>query len=519
MRLRLAGANDSKPSLELLLKKLGFETGEEFWLDQNQDAPRCAVWCFTNDIDEAQHGIEDVVRVRERERLPFVAVLPRQFVPGELDLYAAGCEGIVRRPIKVAALAQTTANMFSEHAHIVHRALRLRTLLIIGPQADAIAARFSADDECIAIAEEDWTQAERLIHEVAFELCIVRIPEQTAASDSFINALRTWQEHCAILVCEDESTTGLDESMTRGIVASIPLNAGFERLQAIAYATFERRSNLEIRDRISGEISEKQRELQAVNKTLRSINIAYRDSNLRLEREQTRKDELLSVAAHELKSPLAAMRGALDILATGAQQFNDSDRSLVALIDRNNSRMIKLVDDILDLARAESGRLVLNIRKVSPSRLVDQILSTLSLRAKAAKVEITIAGIESAPAFEADYERVLQILINLLDNAIKFSPPNGLVRLRAKADRQMLHFLVSDSGPGIAVDQREKVFERFHHRAHVDYPLSTGSGLGLTIAKALAAIHGGRIVIGDGPDGGAQFTVSLPLVSTETVQR
>ena len=118
---------------------------------------------------------------------------------------------------------------------------------------------------------------------------------------------------------------------------------------------------------------------------------------------------------------------------------------------------------------------------------------------------------EMDQTIDVDEGRVMQMLVNLLDNAVKFSPRGGIVRINVKTRRRHLHLVVADSDPGIPEAERAAVFERFTRKARGDDPHSAGSGLGLTITRALAKLNGGTVSVGESPEGGAQFTISLPL--------
>jgi len=211
-------------------------------------------------------------------------------------------------------------------------------------------------------------------------------------------------------------------------------------------------------------------------------------------------------ASHELKTPLAAIRGTVDVALLAPRVAADDEKALHA-IARECERLERIVKDLLTIARADAGGVVerkepLDVRAVAAEVAeVGEILA----QERGARLVADVAG----PPLQivGDLARLRQVGLNLVDNAIRYGKAGGQVWLRVASDGERALVIVEDDGPGIPAAERERVFERFH-RGRRDVP---GVGLGLAIARAIVREHGGTIVAGERAGGGARFEVSLPL--------
>jgi signal transduction histidine kinase len=208
------------------------------------------------------------------------------------------------------------------------------------------------------------------------------------------------------------------------------------------------------------------------------------------------KDEFICTVSHELRTPLTSIRGALGLLSSGLLGDVDAKaHNLLRIASTNTERLIRLINDILDLERMESGRAPLNLRRCSLYDLGREALETMTALAEAADVELdlTCAAPREAIYFDADADRILQVVTNLLSNAIKFSPPASTVTVEIEANAESLFLKVVDRGRGIPVDKLETVFDRFHQVEHTDASKKGGTGLGLAICRSIIQQHGGTI--------------------------
>ena len=208
------------------------------------------------------------------------------------------------------------------------------------------------------------------------------------------------------------------------------------------------------------------------------------------------KDEFISTVSHELRTPLTSIRGALGLLSAGLMGNVDAKaQNLLRIAVTNTDRLIRLINDILDIERMESGRATLHVRRVSLRDLVAQAIETMTAMADAAGVELVLAAapLGEAPALDGDADRILQVVTNLLSNAIKFSPPKTTVRVHIEADSDWLTLRVSDEGRGIPADKLESIFDRFQQVEASDARQKGGTGLGLAICKTIVQQHNGSI--------------------------
>jgi len=221
------------------------------------------------------------------------------------------------------------------------------------------------------------------------------------------------------------------------------------------------------------------------------------------------KDEFVSVMSHELRTPLTSVRGALGLLAGGASgELSAKGVRLVEVATASTDRLIRLVNDILDVERMTAGQLTLHLRDTPVADLVATAAEETAGLAAAAGVELVVEAGDGV--LHADPDRVVQVLTNLVGNAVKFSPAGSVVELRAVHDGDVVRFDVRDHGPGIREDQLESVFERFLQVDASDTRQRGGTGLGLAISRGLVEQHGGRIWAASTPGEGSTFSVELP---------
>ncbi len=267
------------------------------------------------------------------------------------------------------------------------------------------------------------------------------------------------------------------------------------------------------------------------------------------------KDEFISTVSHELRTPLTSIRGALGLLSAGLMGPLDAKaHKLLRISVTNTDRLIRLINDILDLERMESGRAPLHLRRCSLTELVNQAIESMSSLADSARVRILFKPTEHPLAepdrrvqsfdladfaelaelgpyttrrrktdrplpgpdpayFDGDPDRVLQVLTNLLSNAIKFSPPGSLVAVTLEAYPELLRLCVADQGRGIPDDMLETIFDRFQQVEATDSRQKGGTGLGLAISRSIVQQHGGTIYAQRNSGPGVRFYIDLPRIN------
>lgn len=210
----------------------------------------------------------------------------------------------------------------------------------------------------------------------------------------------------------------------------------------------------------------------------------------------TLKDEFISTVSHELRTPLTSIRGALGLLSAGVLgKVDDKAANLLRIASNNTDRLVRLINDILDLERMESGRAPLQIRRCSIRELVVQAVDTMTSMAEtgAVRLEIVPEPTEAPITFDGDPDRIQQVLTNLLSNAIKFSPRNSAIRVSTATDGANLLLQVHDEGRGVPVDKLDTIFDRFGQVEPTDARQKGGTGLGLAICRSIVSQHGGTI--------------------------
>lgn len=218
--------------------------------------------------------------------------------------------------------------------------------------------------------------------------------------------------------------------------------------------------------------------------------------------------QFVSTVSHELRTPLASIRGAIGLLAGGAVIPPDKHARLLTIADANAGRLSRLIDDLLDLERLDAGVYELLIRPTSIRQVVADTADMLSPLAADAGVDLVHRAADATVL--ADAERVSQTLVNLVSNALKFSPSGSTVTIDATASEAEVEVHVRDEGRGIPVDRLESIFERFSQVEAGDSRSKGGAGLGLAICRAVVEQHGGRIWAESVPGRGSTFTFTLP---------
>lgn len=221
------------------------------------------------------------------------------------------------------------------------------------------------------------------------------------------------------------------------------------------------------------------------------------------------KDEFISMVSHELRTPLTSIRGALGLLGGGAAgELPPRAARMVEVATTSTDRLIRLINDILDVERMAVGKLVLHLQPTSAQDLVQAAVEEMAGLAHASDVSIRISGVDGTVL--ADPDRVVQTLTNLLGNAVKFSPAGEVVEVETVAEPGRIRFDVRDSGSGIPSGQLESIFEHFRQADASDTRQKGGTGLGLAICRGLVEKHGGQIWATSEVGEGTTLSFTLP---------
>jgi signal transduction histidine kinase len=240
------------------------------------------------------------------------------------------------------------------------------------------------------------------------------------------------------------------------------------------------------------------------------------DLSNRLEEVERLRTEFLSTVAHELRTPLTAVRTSVGLLMDpNIHADPETHQTLLENISNSADRMQRLVNDLLDLARFRSGHIHLQVQSFDGRELAQAGADAVKILAREKRQRIDLTLPKRAVRVMGDRFRLEQALINLLSNASKFSPEDSTIGLTLRSVGANVEWCVSDDGPGIEAEDMDRLFERFFTRRRDTLAASSGAGLGLPIALAVAQAHGGTIVVESRPERGSTFTLRVPKSCSE----
>ncbi len=266
-----------------------------------------------------------------------------------------------------------------------------------------------------------------------------------------------------------------------------------------------------------------ERQIAELEQRVNERTIALSLANAELARAVRAKDEFLAAMSHELRTPLNSIIGLSEALQEDVYgQLNDRQLRSIAIIEESGRHLLALINDILDVSKIEAGKLELTIGPVAIEPMCQASLGIVRQMARKKRQTLSLTLDERVQAVQADARRLKQILVNLLDNAVKFTPEGGAIGLEVQADeeREAVHFTVWDTGIGISPENMGRLFKPF---VQLDSRLSreySGTGLGLVLVQRMAELHGGSVTVESEAGKGSRFTVSLPwrLVRAEAVE-
>ena len=226
------------------------------------------------------------------------------------------------------------------------------------------------------------------------------------------------------------------------------------------------------------------------------------------------KNRFLRHVAHELKTPLAAVRESTDLLVERfGGNLTPTQRELAAILRRNSLELQRLIEDLLLLGEAQFRRMKLELGDVALDALIEQVRADHDLAARAKELRFSLKLEPQASRLVADQDKIRVILDNLISNAIKHSPANGTIEVFAKREGDEVTIGVHDEGPGIAPEDRDRVFEPFYQGRATGHGVLKGSGVGLSIVREFAIVHGGEARVAEDERGGTQLCVRLPATA------
>ncbi len=347
------------------------------------------------------------------------------------------------------------------------------------------------------------------------------IAEKTAAEDKFAKVFRACPNPIAIATCQEGCFVEVNNSFLQmsgyleaevigkninQIYSLSALEIYYQALQKSQSQGFVRNQELEFQTK-SGQI-------KTVLLSLELIELGGTKCTLQILNDITERkrleNEFISLVSHELRTPMSSTIGALDLLNSGQLgTLSDRGKQILQVAIRNTERLIRLVNDILDLERMKSGKIAIQPVKCDLQSLLIQAAETMQAMAEKAQVQLQLETY--AIEIKVDPDRLLQTLTNLLSNGIKFTEPGGTVKLKAESDGDRCHITVRDTGRGIPPDQLQSIFEPFQQVDASDSRQKGGTGLGLAICRHIVERHNGKIWVESVLGKGSVFHIELPL--------
>ena len=291
-------------------------------------------------------------------------------------------------------------------------------------------------------------------------------------------------------------------------------DVGVERLLGEALRSGERRRTTLVLQRPT----DTERHLEVVAEPIKEgpgAVILFRDIT-ELRRTETMRRDFVANVSHELRTPLSILRGYLETLLENPKQPPAELLRIFEVMERHSNRLNLLVDDVLSLARLEGPGLELDLTSVRPALFLRGIMRDWEKKFAAKSLAVELDASDDLPPLQADEARLQEVIYNLLDNAVKYSPAGGKISVRASNDDRQVTFSVSDNGPGIPARDLPRIFERFYRADKARHRELGGTGLGLSIVKHIAHLHRGQVKAESDIGQGTTVRVSLPLAATQT---
>ena len=303
-----------------------------------------------------------------------------------------------------------------------------------------------------------------------------------------------------------KSISGINEDTVAVMVtAYASIDTSIKAINEAAYSYITKPVDMDRVMQVITRALEKQRLSMDNKRLIREL----KEANEKLKEMDRRKSDFVSNVSHEFKNPLSVINESLGIVTGGmAGDINPEQKKILETGKRNIERLIRLVTDLLDLAKIESGKVGMRRERFDIASLTDEIVN--SYEGEISKKQLTLKRdiARDAGSIWADRDKISQVIINLLYNAIKYTPDGGGVGVKLEKAGDLVRFEISDTGPGIAKEDFAKIFDKFER---VTTERHEGTGLGLPIAKDIVELHKGNIFLESEIGKGSKFTFTLPI--------
>lgn len=260
------------------------------------------------------------------------------------------------------------------------------------------------------------------------------------------------------------------------------------------------------------QVIEYSRMLEVKSSELEETSQQLKQANRRLKEFDSLKDDFLSTISHELRTPLTSIRAFSEILLEGDGATDQERQRFLAIITKESERLTRLIDQILDLAKMESGRMNWTMSNVEPAGVVKEALAAIDGLIQEGNIKLIVDISSNIPEVRADRDQLTQVVINVVSNAIKFCKhPGGVIRVSARRHLNGLVVSISDNGEGILPEHRTFIFEKFHQSRQDSNEMPVGTGLGLAICHQIITFFGGNIWADSSEDNGARISFNIPF--------
>jgi signal transduction histidine kinase len=265
---------------------------------------------------------------------------------------------------------------------------------------------------------------------------------------------------------------------------------------------------------VLSELEEKRELLERLNTKLEESNRELNEANARLRELSAMKEEFLALTTHDLRSPLTVISGVINFFTSGRLgEMTAEQKNMVAMMERNTQNLIELVNDLLDASKLESGTMRLDPASIELRGLVGELREQMQPLAHEKEISLEDDVPEDLPPLRADRAKLRRILVNLVSNALKFTPKGGRVRLGASREGSLVRVSVEDTGVGIQREDLHDIFDKYAQARSRATRSEKGTGLGLYITRQLVELHGGKISVQSEVGRGSTFSFTIPIAS------
>jgi signal transduction histidine kinase len=262
-------------------------------------------------------------------------------------------------------------------------------------------------------------------------------------------------------------------------------------------------------------------DLQDTVKELQQSQSIIKEQNVQLQKLNRIKSNFLNITSHELRTPMSAIKGYIQMMLLGKLgEINEDQKHSMEVILRNSNRLDRLIQDILDISRLESGTMKFVTEKTDVTKMIKEIADTMQASAGLKRIKITSETGMDVPELIIDKDRITQVVVNLINNAIKFSPDGSIINIRTRKEKEDVLFEVQDFGRGVPEEHQKKIFQTFYQVDSGTDVKYGGAGLGLAICYGIIIAHGGRIWVESTgiPGYGSTFRFTLPVESVVNIE-